>query len=111
MALKARLSRMCKRIQWHKCKVLIQATEERIVKVLVCGSGLTRASVMQSIGMKSGAAARLATAVVSAENKIGVDKRKLFDCFEGMVKVDLAGGQNGNSTHGQHAAHVDSTQK
>ncbi|MGB4116140.1 MAG: copper uptake system-associated protein, partial [Polaromonas sp.] len=54
--------------------------------IAVCGgSGLTQAEVMQSIGMKSDAASRLAAAVVAAEDKLSADKRKLFDGFEGMV--------------------------
>lgn len=40
--------------------------------IAVCGgSGLTRPDVLQSIGMKSDAAARLAKAVLAAEAKLG----------------------------------------
>ncbi|RFO95160.1 hypothetical protein DIC66_19820 [Rhodoferax lacus] len=68
--------------------------------IAVCGgSGLTQASVLQSIGMQGDAAARLAAAVVAAEGKLGADKRKLFDGFEGMVKVNAAQGHAGHSEH------------
>ena len=74
--------------------------------IAVCGgSGLTQADVMQSIGMKSDAATRLAAAVVAAEGKLSADKRKLFDGFEGMVKVDQAAGSDAHSIHGQHSGH------
>jgi hypothetical protein len=74
--------------------------------IAVCGgSGLTQADVMQAIGMKSDAATRLAAAVVAAEGKLSADKRKLFDGFEGMVKVDQAAGQDAHSMHGQHTGH------
>ena len=80
--------------------------------IAVCGgSGLTQADVMQSIGMKGDAAARLAAAVVAAEGKLNADKRKLFDGFEGMVKVDQAAGQDAHSMHGQHTGHSEPTQK
>ena len=80
--------------------------------IAVCGgSGLTQADVMQSIGMKSDAATRLAAAVVAAEGKLSADKRKLFDGFEGMVKVDQAAGQDSHGMHGQHTGHNAPMQK
>lgn len=78
----------------------------------VCGgSGLTQAEVMQSIGMKSAAASRLAAAVVAAEDKLSADKRKLFDGFEGMVRVDQSAGQDAHNIHGQHTGHSEPAQK
>jgi len=74
--------------------------------IAVCGgSGLTRADVMQSIGMQSEAAARLAATVVAAEGRLGADKRKLFGGFEGMVKIDPTESHGENSQHGQHGGH------
>lgn len=79
--------------------------------ISVCGgSGLTQAREMQTIGMKSDAAARLAAAVVAAESKLGADKRKLFDGFKGMVKVDPAG-HDEHSMQGQHAGHAEPAHK
>jgi hypothetical protein len=69
--------------------------------IAVCGgSGLTQASVLQTIGMGPEAAARLAAAVVAAEGKLGADKRRLFDGFDGMVKIDPKEG------HGDHVQPV-----
>lgn len=80
--------------------------------IAVCGgSGLTQASVMQSMGMKPDAAARLASTVVLAESKLGADMRKLFDGFEGMVKVQQTPGHDAHSMHGQPASHAESAQK
>ena len=80
--------------------------------IAVCGgSGLTQADVLQSIGMKSDAAARLAAAVVASEAKLSSDKRKLFDGFEGMVKVDQTAGHDEHSMHGQHTGHPEPAQK
>ena len=68
--------------------------------ISICGgSGLTQADVLQSIGMSSAAATKLSRAVVASEAKLGADKRKLFDGFEGMMKIDPAEG------HGNHAQH------
>ncbi|MGB4115953.1 MAG: hypothetical protein WBK51_05335, partial [Polaromonas sp.] len=67
--------------------------------------------VMQSIGMKSDAASRLAAAVVAAEDKLSADKRKLFDGFEGMVRVDQSAGQDAHNMHGQHTGHSEPAQK
>jgi len=72
--------------------------------ISVCGgSGLTQADVLQTIGMKTDAATRLAAAVLAAEGKLGADKRRLFDGFEGMVKVDAT---PDHSAHGQHGKHT-----
>ena len=80
--------------------------------IAVCGgSGLTKADAMQSIGMKSDAAVRLAAAVVAAEGKLSADKRKLFDGFEGMVKVDQSAGQDAHGLHGQHSGHSEPMSK
>jgi periplasmic copper chaperone A len=68
--------------------------------IAVCGgSGLTQASAMQSIGMKSIAATRLASAVVLAESKLDEDRRRLLDGFKGMVKVEQAAGRGANAKH------------
>jgi hypothetical protein len=72
--------------------------------ISVCGgSGLTQADSLQSIGMSSSAATKLARAVVASESKLGADKRKLFDGFEGMMKIDPAEGHGNHAQHGQHA--------
>jgi hypothetical protein len=77
--------------------------------IAVCGgSGLTQPDVLQSIGMKSDAAKRLAKAVVAAEAKLGAKQSKLFDGFEGMIKVDPATGHDAHgahNAHGQHSGH------
>jgi periplasmic copper chaperone A len=82
--------------------------------IAVCGGvGLTQADVLQSTGMKSDAAARLSKAVQTAESTLGADKRKLFDSFEGMMKIDPSeghsdhGAQAGHAQHGQHAGHTE----
>lgn len=75
--------------------------------ISICGgSGLTQADVLQSIGMGSTAATKLARAVVESEGKLGADKRKLFDGFEGMLKIDPAEGHGNHAQHGQHAEPV-----
>jgi hypothetical protein len=75
--------------------------------ISICGgSGLTQADVLQSIGMGSAAATKLASAVVASEGKLGADKRKLFDGFEGMTKIDPAEGHGNHAQHGQHAEPV-----
>ena len=80
--------------------------------IAICGgSGLTQADVLKSIGMTNDAAARLSAAVVASEGRLGADKRKLFDGFEGMVKVDQAAGHDEHSVHGQHTAHTEPAQK
>ncbi len=44
--------------------------------ISICGgAGLTRTAVLQSIGMRSVTATKLASAVVASENKLGADKR------------------------------------
>jgi hypothetical protein len=63
---------------------------------------------MQLIGMKADAAARLASAVATAENKLAPDQRKMFDGFEGMVKVEPA---VGHDAHKAHAGHGESAKK
>ncbi len=76
--------------------------------ISVCaGSGLTQADAFKSIGMESVAAARLAAAVRASEGKLDADKRKLFDGFEGMVKVDQTADHDAHSVHGQHAGHTE----
>ena len=73
--------------------------------ISICGgSGLTQADVLQTIGMSTAAATKLARAVVASEGKLGADKRKLFDGFQGMLKVDPAEGHGNHAQHGQHAA-------
>jgi hypothetical protein len=62
--------------------------------------------VLQSIGMSSAAATKLASAVVASETKLGTDKRKLFDGFEGMMKVDPAEDHGNHARHSQHAEPV-----
>jgi len=80
--------------------------------IAVCGgSGLTQADVLQNIGMKPEAAARLAKAVVAAEAQLGAQQSKLFDGFEGMVKIDPAGGHGAHGTQGQHAGHGEPAHK
>jgi hypothetical protein len=75
--------------------------------IAVCGgSGLTQADVLQTIGMKPDAAARLAKAVVAAEAKMGAKQSKLFDGFEGMIKIDPATGHDGHGAHGAHGQHT-----
>ena len=72
--------------------------------ISICGgSGLTQADVLQSIGMSNAAATKLASAVVASEGKLGADKRKLFDGFQGMMKIDPAEGHGNHVQHGQHA--------
>ncbi len=72
--------------------------------ISICGgSGLTQADVLQSIGMSNAAAIKLASAVVASEIKLGADKRKLFDGFEGMMKIDPAEGHANHAQHGQQA--------
>ena len=56
--------------------------------------------------MGSTAATKLARAVVESEGKLGADKRKLFDGFEGMLKIDPAEGHGNHAQHGQHAEPV-----
>lgn len=66
--------------------------------ISVCaGNGLTKADVLQTTGMHGPVAQKLAQNVVAAESKLGADKRKLFDSFEGMLKIDATAG------HGAHA--------
>jgi hypothetical protein len=80
--------------------------------IAVCGgSGLTQADVLQSIGMNPDAAARLAAKVVASEGKLGADRHKLLDGFEGMVKVEQAAGQDEHSMRGKHAVHTAPLQK
>jgi hypothetical protein len=74
--------------------------------ISVCGgAGLAQADVLQTIGMKSDAAMRLAAAVVAAEGKLGADQRRLFDGFEGMVKIDAAPDPSAHGQHGKHTGH------
>jgi len=83
--------------------------------IAVCGgSGLTQPDVLQTIGMKPDAALRLATAVVAAEAKLGSKQSKLFDGFEGMIKIDPVSGHDGHAAHGtngQHSGHGEPAQK
>ena len=75
--------------------------------ISICGgSGLTKAEVLKDIGMSNAAAVKLASAVVASESKLGADKRKLFDGFEGMMKIDPAQGHDSHAQHGQHAEPV-----
>jgi hypothetical protein len=75
--------------------------------ISICGgSGLTQADVLQEIGMSNTAAAKLSRAVVASESRLGADKRKLFDGFEGMMKIDPAEGHGNHAQHGAHADHV-----
>ena len=92
-------------------RALLQKDKDQWFIAVCGGSALTQADVLQSIGMKSDAAARLAAAVIASEGKLGADKRKLFDGFEGMVKVDQTAGQDEHSMHGQHAGHAEPMQK
>ena len=72
--------------------------------ISICGgSGLTQADVLQTIGMGNAAAGKLARAVVASESKLGADQRKLFDGFQGMLKVDPAETHGNHAQHGQHA--------
>lgn len=80
--------------------------------ISICGgSGLTKADVLQSIGMKNDASVRLAHALQIAENKLGADKRKLFDGFEGMLKIDPAQDHAGHAAHAQHGMHAEPAKK
>jgi len=74
--------------------------------IAVCGgSGLTQPDVLQTIGMKNDAASRLAKAVVAAEAKLGAQQSRLFDGFEGMVKIDPATGHDAHASHNAHSQH------
>jgi hypothetical protein len=73
---------------------------------IACMLGLTQADVLQTIGMGNAAATRLARTVVASENKLGADKRKLFDGFQGMLKNAPAEGHGNHAQHGQRAEPV-----
>ena len=68
--------------------------------VAVCaGDGLTRAEVLKTTGMDATSAQKLANAVLSAEVKLSVDKRRRFASFQGLVKVDGPGAAHGHRAH------------
>ena len=73
-------------------------------RISVCGGdGLTQAKVLETTGMHSPMAQKLAAATIAAESKLSADKRRLFASFEGMTKIDA-----GQVDHGQpntHSAH------
>ena len=92
-------------------RALLQKDKDQWFIAICGGSGLTQADVLKSIGMTNDAAARLSAAVVASEAKLGADRRKLFDGFEGMVKVDQAAGNADHSMHGQHTGLTEPPQK
>lgn len=85
-------------------RALLQQEHGHWAIALCGGAGLTQADVLQSTGMKADAATRLASKVQLAESKLGADKRKLFDSFEGMLKIDATHGHG--QSHGHLADHT-----
>ena len=92
-------------------RALLQRIKGQWVIAVCGGSGLTQAAVLQSVGMKSDAAGRLASAVLAAEAKAGAEQRKAFDSFEGLLKIDPASGHDGHHDHGQHNGHGEPVSK
>jgi periplasmic copper chaperone A len=92
-------------------RAFLQRDKHQWSIALCGGAGLTQADVLQSTGMKPDAALRLAKAVAAAEAKLGAQQSKLFDSFEGMIKIDAAAGHDANGGHGQHTGHGDHAPK
>lgn len=68
-------------------------------KISVCfGDGLTQAKVLETTGMGWPMAQQLAAAAAAAESKLSAEQRRLFDSFEGMVKVDAHHGSHSSTT-------------
>jgi hypothetical protein len=92
-------------------RTLLQRYKQQWAIAVCGGSGLTQASVLESIGMTRDAAGRLARAVVAAEGRLSTDKRQRFDGFEGLVKVAARTAQGAHAGPGQHAGHGPSVAK
>ncbi len=92
-------------------RALLQKDKGQWVISVCAGNGLTKADVLQTTGMPPPMAPKLAQAVVAAESKLGADKRKLFDSFEGMLMIDATASQGEHAAHGQHSAHAESMKK
>jgi len=78
-------------------------------RISVCGGdGLTQAKVLETTGMHSPMAQKLAAATLVAESTLSAGKRRMFASFEGMLKIgsDPAehGQHNAQGTHGAHDA-------
>jgi hypothetical protein len=57
--------------------------------IAVCaGDGLTQSEVLKTAGMDAASAQKLVHAVLAAEAKLSVDKRRRIGSFQGLVKVD-----------------------
>jgi hypothetical protein len=83
-------------------RAFLQKDKDHWSIALCGGTGLTQADVLQSTGMTAAAASKLATAVRAAESSLGANQRRLFDSFEGMLKIDAA---QPHGQHGQHSQH------
>jgi hypothetical protein len=78
-------------------RALLQKDHGQWVFSVCAGNGLTQAKVLETTGMNAAQATKLAQAVTSAEARLSANQRKLFDSFEGMVKIDGA-----QEAHGMH---------
>ena len=83
-------------------RALLQKQKDHWVISVCAGNGLTKADVLQTTGMSAAVAQKLATAVNAAEAKQSPQKRKLWDSFDGMVKIDPG---TAHGDHPQHGAH------
>jgi len=81
-------------------RALLQKSQGAWTIAVCAGDGLKDPKVLESTGMSSATARKLARAVVAAESKLGVDVRTRFASFEGIVKVDAAAPH----AHGAHHA-------
>jgi hypothetical protein len=88
-------------IQGNKGGRVLLQKEDGQWRILVCGGdGLTQENVLETTGMPFVVAKKLAVAVRVAESKLSMDKRRQFDSFENMVRIDA-----GSESQGQHHLH------
>ena len=68
--------------------------------IAICGgTGLTKAEVLQSVGLSNAEAARLAESIGRKEDSLDPTKRRLLDGFEGMMRVGNGLAHDGHPTH------------
>jgi hypothetical protein len=85
-------------------RALLQKHKDHWLISVCAGNGLTKADVLQTTGMSAAVAQKLALAVNAAEARQTPEKRKLWDSFDGMVKIDPGKAHGDHTPPGVHGA-------
>ncbi len=86
-------------------RALLQKRHGQWVIVVCGGDGLREVDALTQTGMTTEMATALTKKLATAESRLPAATLKKFASFEGMLRVDGAGGHGAHGAHGAHGVH------